>query len=925
MRAQAMRSPASGLLLAGVFVVFLASAASVASAASAGGAAPARAAQDAPALFAGRLPAQRADADGAGRPDAPGLRAVGGPDAIAGAGDWVLGNGTLCAAVSGAGHESVLALHGGVLVDLGHCDRGDDRFIQLQPLFNLSRGNTPSAEAVEASVDGDTARVKVRGRRADALFETVYALDRARPRVLRVTTRAEGSDAGGRLFLFGDVLIHGRASLAAFAVDTGDPSRSTGFAHPEVDPDSTFSMLRGLRGADLQVLVPERGAGIAYGVRLVSAELHRGDGSRAPLPRLSLNGEDFSLLGVLAAPPWGAGLRAGLLSLAQIPFLDVEAGETLVVEREVWVGERADAASVTSRIWADGPLLSARVDDPAASVEIAGAEDGAPRTFARPDPDGTLALRLPPDRYVLRARAPGGRELRRAVALDPGPAALGRLELGAPARLRLPRGEPMRLVFEGLGGTPDPRLGDDGVDLGFGGHGVPGSREAPWISLAGRPGDPEWVALAPGRYRIHATRGPEYDVTSAEIEVEAGGGAELSIEAPPRAFQTPGWIAADFHVHAAPSDDSAVSLRERVASFVAEGAEVLVATDHDRITDYGPLLRELDLAGQVAAMSGAEITTTVRGEANPYTSGHFNAFPLERHPHRYREGVPRHEGRRLRAVIADLRERDGPPLVQLNHPRRGGSLSFFEHLSVAGRPFDPTRPLSAEPNRVLIEPDPERGLRDLDFDAVELMNGPSMEDYGSVRADWLSLLLQGERRAGTANSDSHLAAEIVALPRTYVRLADDAPAALDPAALVRAVREGRLLGTTGPFLAVRLGEAEPGDTFVGEAGELRLAVRAAPWVPVSRARVLVNGAVVDEGPVRAGETWRIPLRFAGDAFVTAEVEGEAGGTYAVVAPGFTPFAFVNPIFVDADGDGRWTPPGLPDPLPPAIRDAPKPS
>ena len=37
-------------------------------------------------------------------------------------------------------------------------------------------------------------------------------------------------------------------------------------------------------------------------------------------------------------------------------------------------------------------------------------------------------------------------------------------------------------------------------------------------------------------------------------------------------------------------------------------------------------------------------------------------------------------------------------------------------------------------------------------------------------------------------------------------------------------------------------------------------------------------------------------------------------------PGFSPFAFTNPIFVDADEDGQWTAPGLPDSLPATIRD-----
>ena len=41
---------------------------------------------------------------------------------------------------------------------------------------------------------------------------------------------------------------------------------------------------------------------------------------------------------------------------------------------------------------------------------------------------------------------------------------------------------------------------------------------------------------------------------------------------------------------------------------------------------------------------------------------------------------------------------------------------------------------------------------------------------------------------------------------------------------------------------------------------------------------------------------------------------------ARVAPGLPPFAFTTPFDVDADGDGRWTPPGLPTPLPATLAD-----
>jgi hypothetical protein len=44
--------------------------------------------------------------------------------------------------------------------------------------------------------------------------------------------------------------------------------------------------------------------------------------------------------------------------------------------------------------------------------------------------------------------------------------------------------------------------------------------------------------------------------------------------------------------------------------------------------------------------------------------------------------------------------------------------------------------------------------------------------------------------------------------------------------------------------------------------------------------------------------------------VTVEVEGSAGADFAAVYTGFTPMAFSNPIWVDADGNGEWTAPGL---------------
>ncbi len=353
---------------------------------------------------------------------------------------------------------------------------------------------------------------------------------------------------------------------------------------------------------------------------------------------------------------------------------------------------------------------------------------------------------------------------------------------------------------------------------------------------------------------------------------------------------------------------------DRVVSFVAEGAEVLVATDHDQVSDLGPVVRALGLGEELATVAGVELSSSARTAAVPHTSAHANAFPIPHDPRAYRSGTPRHEGRRLRETLAGIRALGGDRLVQLNHPRGEApgyaANELFTHLGVVGEPFDSTRPLEAAPNRVLVERDPESGLRDLDFDAIELMNGPSLARYRAVRADWFALLRQGEVRVGTANSDTHEASEVAALPRTYVAQRDDRVTAFDAQRFVEALRAGRAFGTTGPLLEVSLGGVGLGGRVVAREASLRVEVRAADWVPVGVLRVFVDGQAVEERSLDGPGALELPLAFERDAFVTVEVEGPVQGPYADLYPGFTPFAFTNPIFVDADGDGRWTAPGL---------------
>jgi hypothetical protein len=840
----------------------------------------------------------------------------GGTDALAGVGDFVLSNGVLCAALAGPDHETVLSDGGGALIDLGTCGRADDQLVLVQQLVNLAQDGVIRFEDIRPEVGDHEAALVAVGEARGLRLEVRYVLDLEDPERLRIRSRLERVGSGSRASALAQVVLYGEKSMRPFALDRGDPGASPGFRHPAFDLDDRLSMGRAIGRADLHVLVGAHAIDppISYGHELVAARLEREDGSSEPLPHLSLAAEGFASIASLARPFWFGGDELGWLELAQTLFMDLDQGDAIVQESELRVARRRDTVAFTDRVFAGGKLVRGRIDDPEAALHVERASGGAV-AFVRPDPDGSYALRLPPGPYLLRASAAGGREAGMDLVVgQTEPVEVPELQLGAPARLKLPRGQAMRIVFHDAAGGPDPVLRDDLLDFRVGGETLPSSAMSSDVSLAGRPGDPEAIVLPPGRYRVAAGRGPEYGVVQTELSLASGEVASLQLAQLERVLESQGWISADLHIHAEPSDDSSLPLIARVQSFAAEGGEVLVSTDHDQVADYGPTVRKLGLEGAVVTLVGVEMTSSAQTDAVPHTSAHSNAFPVPYRPEAYRSGAPRHEGRRLRDIIAGVRALGGERIVQLNHPRgdvpKYTSNEFFTHLGVVGEPFDPARALSEAPNRVLMEPDPESGLRDLDFDAIELLNGPSLIRYRAIREDWFSLLRQGEIRTATANSDTHQLGEVAALPRNYVRLADDRVSAFEAASFVRALLQGRVFGTTGPLLEVRLGGVGMGERFVGREATLQVDVRAADWVPVRELRVFVNGTPVVVRELAGPGVEEIPLAFDRDAFVTIEVEGPAQGVYAELYPGFTPFAFTNPIFVDADADGAWTAPGL---------------
>ena len=856
---------------------------------------------------------------------------VGGPDADAGVGDWFLGNGVLCAAISDPAHESAVTPAGGVLVDLGHCGAQDDQWTVLQPMLNLSQSHVVPVEQIEAGNDPESAWIRTRAVFAGIEIVTTYRLHEARPRALDVSTRARRVAPGDRLFSIGQILLHPGSQTPLFSLLRSDLDRSSGFVYPSSDRHSVSSLLSALIASDLCILVGGQAMPpISYAVERLQSHITRGE-DHQQLASFSVSGEHFTFVNSMTSPLWfGENDRApGLLQLAQIPFMDIAGESLLESDYRIHVGDRADVASMTDLIWAAAPRVSGSIDDPEARIHIDRAS-GAPFTVLRPDDDGTFSVRLPPGAYRARAVANAERAavLDFEISDDPESHSLAPIEVGASAWIRLPKNFIGRLTFLSEETGIAALFGSDLLGLRFGRNAIQGGQEAPFVNLAGSGGEPARVPIRPGRYRVIAVRGPEYEARELSLEARLGEESTLAIPPLARVAPTPGWIAVDFHVHSARSFDSNLPATEQAVAFAASGAEVLVATEHDRVFDPGPAIAAAGLANQLVGVTGVEVTSSYQGGDSPYATGHLNAFPMTPLPRQYRQGAPRLEGRRLRDALADIAALEPAPFVQMNHPRPNqedaeGDL-YFTHLGVVGEPYDPSKPLTAWPNRALIEQSPTHGGRDLDYHGVELMNGGSLLRYRRTRADWLSLLLQQERIVATANSDSHRLGESVGLPRTYVAHEPDRVAAFDVSRMMQALRGGRAWGTTGPLLRVRLDDTPLGGLHPSTTGTLHVAIEAAPWVPVHEWRAYVNGELVHRAPIVAGESAGLPLVFASDSFVTVEVEGEASGLYADAYPELVPFAFTNPIFVDVDGNGAFDAPGLPNDLPTTLRDPDRP-
>ncbi len=501
---------------------------------------------------------------------------------------------------------------------------------------------------------------------------------------------------------------------------------------------------------------------------------------------------------------------------------------------------------------------------------------------------------------------------------------------------------PAKITIVGNPGTDNPDFGSQylslrnfsGLSKNSGGDGLDpvseGNSSQLSEQLAGSPAlnfhvDADGVGtleLKPGSYAVFASRGLEYSIDAKSVTITAGSTTNVSLDIE-QVVDTTGFVSADFHVHSAKSFDSSVPMSDRLVSFMAEGVDVLVSTDHSHVTDYGPLISSLGVSDEIATIIGTEFTggSPVPTDATqggvqvfPEGIGHWNAWPLSIYPSNRRNGSPQSElitpGTaidRLRgmdslaaigktpdtASVADwvtaiaIGEASGDDeVVMLNHPRAGFAglvvIGMFNGLNnPGGSPpggYDPTLPITASPNNLLFTPSLYNeavigpgGTQTtaLSFDAIEVMNGSGVGRFLEVRDDWCSLLDQGLGKTGTAVSDSHrLVIENAGFARSYVASSTDDPAAIDEDELTQSVLDMKLVGTSGPFIRFSVQDDSAADIGLGGTAiatgnkvVLNVRVEAAPWIPVEVVNIYRNCELIESRAVQSSKVLGKVLRF----------------------------------------------------------------
>jgi hypothetical protein len=908
-------------------------------------------------------------------------QAIGGPHAIGRVGDFILENDQVRFVIADTGrcppgsaegcvetYGRVNTTYGGSLVDadlqrIGGDGTGNDQLAELLPGFFFTAIDPTAVRVTADGSDGKAAEVTVTGTGGDLFqmtyllntgllmpatlaFEQKYKLEPGK-RYVTIETTVKNVGAGSHPFpyldptqlddLLGQTIpnipnIQLSVPLGQLPLFGGEQELFTpgvaGFNVRFAIEDS-YQIAGGFPSFPGMVVdfVATRGAGVSYGLAIPESADNYVSAYKA-----GYAGQDVTPYSMLL-PFTYAGVTGAYQYRAPATLA---AGQQVTYTSYFIVG-RGDVASIYDTILElrgvatgsfGGRVVDALTQQPVAHASVFVVKDGKIQNQLSTDARGAFLGNLPAGSYEYvvvtddRERTPmeaititAGEQTGVLVQMAP-PATLAVSvidELGrrAPVKIQLLATDDRIKNVDGRNILYSLQLGESVRPTAF--DGTNRYIERAWWTSDGR----LLATVRPGEYELVVTRGPEYEITSERVVLTAGSyvGKQLALV---RSFDTPGWISGDFHIHAQGSTDSGLPVDQRVTSCAAEGLEVAVATDHNYITDYAPVIASIGLDPWLLGIPGMELTT--------FETGHFIGFPLRVDPGSTRGGeflwahqTPQQLFDQLRALATHPTNN----VVQVAHPRQQVLGYFAQYFidAATGEPYTPTGIMG-----VFAPYGDELKAENFsyDFDAVELLTARKLEDVHTYRAPnplppgpfpdpqpvpgeivvgkdgrpmfpgtvetWMTLLDRGHKATGIGASDTHhLLGDEPGDARTllYIGEGRDTPGGYSRDDVVRAVKEHRAITTNAPFVDIAIKGHGIGSTIVDSAAQLAvdIRVRAPSWAKVDRLKLYMNSAVVHDIAVPTGTDFTTTLMVAPtiDSWVVVEVTGTQN-MFPVISP-----------------------------------------
>lgn len=400
-----------------------------------------------------------------------------------------------------------------------------------------------------------------------------------------------------------------------------------------------------------------------------------------------------------------------------------------------------------------------------------------------------------------------------------------------------------------------------------------------------------------GAYMMYASRGFEYSVSAVPLRLAPGDQVRELLEIK-REVPTAGYVSVDTHTHTfTHSGHGDASVEDRVISAAGEGIDVVVATEHNRVRDYGPAARRLGLDASIQTIVGTELTTRV---------GHFSVFPIDTGAR-----LPSADSRNWPQLLSRIRRTPGVSFVVLNHPRD----QHAGHRPFGAENFNASTAVSRS------------GWR-FDVDGLEVVNsGAIQSDPLRLYRDWFALLNRGYRMTPVGASDSHdVGRVLVGQARTYVACEETALEQPDPDCVVAGLKKGKVLVSMGLLTHVSVEERYgPGDLLTASGDvEISVEVLGPTWASARRVLLFANGSLIRQASIPPASDeqirkwqgeWKIPKPRHDMHLVAVALGPGVTAPYWRISkphqpstPDWEPYILgsTGVVWVDADGDGRFS-------------------